>query len=99
MYIIIILVLLILGLLYLINRKETFYSDSDRFISIPNYKLVGNKRINMFNIKIHNEILDEIENGVTCSSDYDCENGNGRCIAYNNENRCYKVINKEIYEF
>ena len=34
-----------------------------------------------------------------CSSDQDCDNGMGRCIAHNNENRCYKIIKKEIYEF
>tara|TARA_Y100000591_G_C21854018_1_gene713700 strand:- start:1833 stop:3482 length:1650 start_codon:yes stop_codon:yes gene_type:complete len=99
MYIIIILALLILGLLYLINRKKPEpFSNSDKFISIPNYKLLNNKRINMFNIKIHNEILDEIPDSV-CTSDEACDGGKGRCISYINENRCYKVINKEIYEF
>ena len=99
MYIIIILALLILGLLYLINRKKKEpFNNFDKFISIPNYKLVGDKRINMFNIKIHNEILDEQGTSI-CTSDNDCDNGKGRCIAYNNENRCYKVIKREIYEF
>ena len=102
MYVIIILSILILGLLYLINRKGSkteSFSNSDKFISISNYKLAGNNKINMYNVKIHNEILDEIEGGSVCSSDDVCDNGKGRCIAYNNENRCYKVINKEIYEF
>ena len=53
MYIIIILALLILGLLYLINRKNPEpFTNSDKFISIPNYKLSNDKRINLFNIAI-----------------------------------------------
>ena len=70
MYVIIILSILILGLLYLINRKgsETeSFSNFDKFISISNYKLAGNNKINMYNVKIHNEILDEIEGGSVCS--------------------------------
>ena len=83
MYIIIILALLILGLLYLINKKKPErFSNSDNFISIPNYKLLNDKRINMFNIKIHNEILDEIPDSV-CTSDEACDR-KGRCISYNN---------------
>lgn len=93
MYLIIILVLLILFVLFYFNYETEFFQES-----IKNYKLDRQKKLNLYNIKINNEILDEMGD-EPCVGDYNCDDGKGRCIAYDNKNRCFSVIEKEIYEF